>query len=65
MRSGAEYIESLRERQPLVYYDGKAVNDVATHPAFKVPVNTLAKMYDLQLDPQYQDVLPSLDLPNG
>ena len=56
-RRGVDYIESLRQNQPTVYYDGKKVEDIVNHPAFRIPIQTLAKIYDLQHDPQYRDKL--------
>ncbi|HID04676.1 MAG TPA: hypothetical protein EYP20_02605, partial [Aigarchaeota archaeon] len=41
VRRGEDYIESLRQRQPTVYYDGRRVDDVLNHPAFKIPIQTL------------------------
>ncbi len=60
IRHGQDYVQSLRERQPAVYFDGQKVPDVTQHPAFQIPINTLAHMYDLQWDPKYQ---PKLTFP--
>jgi 4-hydroxyphenylacetate 3-monooxygenase len=56
-RRGQDYLASIRSRQPAVYYDGKLVDDVTTHPAFRVSVETLARMYDLQWEKDYIDKL--------
>ncbi len=57
IRHGADYVASLRENQPQVFYDGKQVDSVADHPAFKIPVQTLAKMYDLQWEKGFVEKL--------
>src|SRR5688572_13212044 len=45
--TGKRYIESLRDGRE-VWIDGRRVDDVTTHPAFKDMVQALAKVYDLQ-----------------
>ena len=51
-RTGAEYIAGLQENQPEVYLHGERVQDVTTHPALRHGIETLARLYDLQHDPQ-------------
>ena len=51
-RTGAEYIAGLQENQPEVYLHGERVKDVTTHPALRRGIETLARLYDLQHDPQ-------------
>ena len=53
-RTGAEYIAGLQENQPEVYLHGERVKDVTTHPALRRGIETLARLYDLQHDPQLQ-----------
>ena len=50
-RTGAEYIEGLRERPPEIYLRGERVEDVTTCPGLRNGVHTLAKLYDMQHDP--------------
>ena len=54
-RTGKEYIAGLRERQPAVYMSGEQVKDVTTHPALRNAVQSIARLYDLQHDPQLHD----------
>jgi len=54
-RTGAEYIAGLRENQPEVYLNGERVKDVTTHPALSNGVRTLARLYDMQHDPEIAD----------
>ncbi|MER3602301.1 MAG: 4-hydroxyphenylacetate 3-hydroxylase [Nitrososphaerota archaeon] len=56
-RRGEDYLRSIRERQPVVYYQGERVSDVTSHKAFCTAVSTLARMYDLQWDPRYHERL--------
>ena len=54
--TGARYIESLRDGRE-VWLDGERIVDVPSHPAFSGMVNELARIYDLQHDPDYQDLM--------
>jgi 4-hydroxyphenylacetate 3-monooxygenase len=47
-RRGEQVLRRLREQPPTIWYRGKQVKDVTTHPALKGGVATLAKLYDLQ-----------------
>ena len=57
MRTGEEYIESLRDGRE-VYYKGERVEDVTTHFATAGGIRQVADVYDLQFDPEAQKVLP-------
>nr|WP_220375828.1 4-hydroxyphenylacetate 3-hydroxylase N-terminal domain-containing protein [Pyrobaculum aerophilum] len=56
IRRGSDYLESIKQRQPVTYYDGKVVEDVTEHPAFKIPVRTVAQYYDLHWKAGYEDL---------
>ena len=56
-RSGQQYIESLRRLQPVVYLNGRRVADVTTEPVFQGPIQAVAEQYDLQLMPQYREIM--------
>jgi 4-hydroxyphenylacetate 3-monooxygenase len=45
MRSGAEYVASLRDGRT-VLLDGERVGDVTAHPAFAEPIRRVAERYD-------------------
>jgi 4-hydroxybutyryl-CoA dehydratase/vinylacetyl-CoA-Delta-isomerase len=47
IRSGAEYIESLRGRKLRVYLMGEAVEELVDHPIIRPSINAIAKTYDL------------------
>ena len=52
--TGARYIDSLRDGRE-VWIDGKRVDDVPSHPAFKDFVHELARIYDLQHSDEFRD----------
>lgn len=47
IRSGAEYIESLRGRGLTVYLLGELVDEPVDHPMIRPSINAVAKTYDL------------------
>ncbi len=55
-RTGAEFIAGLRDRRE-VWLGNERVEDVTTHPAFRAAVESVARLYDMQHDPAYQDTL--------
>jgi 4-hydroxyphenylacetate 3-monooxygenase len=50
-KTGAEHIASLRDGRN-VYIDGKRVEDVTEHPAFRNAVRSAAALYDCQARPE-------------
>src|SRR5919201_3956451 len=50
MRTGTDYRRSLADGRRVIV-DGAAVPDVASHPAFRGVVDTIAALYDLAADP--------------
>jgi 4-hydroxyphenylacetate 3-monooxygenase len=51
LRTGAEHIKSLQDGRA-VYIDGKLVDDVTEHPAFRNVVRAAAALYDFQARPE-------------
>ena len=51
-RSGQQYIERLRERPPALYMRGERVKDATAQPGLSGGVKTVARLYDLQHDPE-------------
>ena len=47
IRSGAEYIESLRGRKLKVYLFGELVDEPVDHPIIRPSINAVAETYDL------------------
>lgn len=57
IRTGKQYLEGLRNRPREAWIRGERVHDVTTHPAFRKPAEHVAKLYDMQHDPQHRDTL--------
>ncbi|MFN8061045.1 MAG: 4-hydroxyphenylacetate 3-monooxygenase, oxygenase component [Vicinamibacterales bacterium] len=47
-RRGADLIERLRRNPPALWYAGERIDDVASHPATRNGVRSLARLYDVQ-----------------
>lgn len=56
IRRGNEYLESLRDGRQ-VWLRGQRVEDVTTHAALAGCAHSVAAVYDLQHDPEHQDLL--------
>ncbi len=54
--SGTEYIDSLRKMNPNLYIAGNKITGFTEHPLIKPGINTVAKAYDMTLDPKYSDL---------
>ena len=57
VRTGAQYIERLKNSSREVWLRGSRVEDVTTHPAFKAPMGHIGRIYDMQHDPQFRGIL--------
>jgi len=55
IRTGAQYIQALKSRQPEVWLEGRKVTNVFDEPVLHQPILQIAKLYDMQHDPKYQD----------
>ena len=55
MRTGADYVESIRDGR-CVMLDGEQVDDVTKHPAFSGVVRTMSEMYDAAADPANREL---------
>lgn len=56
-RTGKQYLEALKASPPNIWYKGEKVEDPTTHPVFKGVTHALARLYDMQHDPRYRDIL--------
>ncbi len=45
LKTPAEYVESLRDGR-VTYWDGERIDDITTHPKFRVPLAVAARDYD-------------------
>lgn len=52
MMNGQQYLESIRKMRPNIYKWGKLIEDVTTHPATQLHVNSVAISYDAAFDPE-------------
>ena len=62
--TGGRYIESLRDGRE-VWLDGKRIDDVTTHPAFRDMIQALARVYYLQNSDEYRDQMTYVDPESG
>ena len=51
-RTGAEFLQGLKEAQAEVWIRGERVDDVTSHKALQGCARSLASLYDMQHDPQ-------------
>ena len=56
-RTGDEYMAGLRANPPELYLQGERVTDPTTHPGLCNGVQTLARLYDMQHDPDLRDAM--------
>lgn len=56
MMNGTEYKESLRKMRPNMYKWGKLIEDVTTHPATRLHVESVAHSYDMAFDPEQASI---------
>lgn len=57
LKTGAEYIESLREMKTRVYMFGEQIENWVDHPMIRPSINCVAMTYELAHDPQYEDLM--------
>ncbi|AMA73461.1 MULTISPECIES: 4-hydroxyphenylacetate 3-hydroxylase family protein [Aneurinibacillus] len=55
IRTGEQYINAVKSRKPEVWLAGKKVENVFDEPVLRQTVIEIAKLYDMQHDPEYQD----------
>lgn len=62
--TGERYVRSLKDGRE-VWIDGERVADVTTHPAFKLMIGELARLYDLQNSAEFRDDMTFLEPETG
>jgi hypothetical protein len=65
LMSGKDFRESLRERKPRVFVDGRAVDSVADEPALQPGINAIALTYDLALQARYAPLMTAVQQTSG
>ena len=56
VKTGTDHIKSLRDGRT-VYIDGKLVDDVTEHPAFRNAIRSAAALYDFQARPENLELM--------
>lgn len=56
MKTGKEYMESLKELKPIVYFEGEQIESVVGHPLIQPHIESAALTYDMAFDPVYEDL---------
>ena len=56
LRTGAEYLKSLRDGRR-VYLDGEQVKDVTEHPALREAARSVARLYDIAAAPENRELM--------
>jgi 4-hydroxyphenylacetate 3-monooxygenase len=56
-RTGQEYIEALKANPPNLWLKGEKIGDPTEHPAFRGVIGSMARLYDMQHEPEYRDTL--------
>jgi 4-hydroxybutyryl-CoA dehydratase/vinylacetyl-CoA-Delta-isomerase len=56
LKTGAEYMESLKKLNPVIYYRGEKIKDVTSHPATAPHVRAAAMTYALVGQDEYRDL---------
>ena len=57
IKTKKDYVESLKDQEVVIYYNGQRVEDRTAHPAFVPHINSAAKTYELALQPEHEDLL--------
>lgn len=60
LMKGEEYIKSILDMKPKVYYRGKKVEDLMSLGITKMALQGIAHIYDLTLDERYEDLLTAV-----
>jgi len=60
MKTAQQYIDSIKNLKPRLFVAGEKVENLAEHPNIKPVIATIAKTYELTLDPRYEDFAPAI-----
>ena len=64
--TGKEYIESLRNRNPLtIYLMGQKIENPIDHPIIRASINSIALTYDLAHVSDYSDIMTAKSILTG
>ncbi|HET7289910.1 MAG TPA: 4-hydroxyphenylacetate 3-hydroxylase N-terminal domain-containing protein, partial [Thermodesulfobacteriota bacterium] len=65
LKTPEEYVQSLRELDPVVYMKGKRVESVPDEPLLEPGVNAVAVTYEFALLPEYTDTMTAVSHVTG
>ncbi|HRR40752.1 MAG TPA: 4-hydroxyphenylacetate 3-hydroxylase N-terminal domain-containing protein, partial [Syntrophales bacterium] len=51
LKTGDQYVESIKKMRPNVYKWGELIQDVTTHPATRLHIKSVKRSYELSHDP--------------
>lgn len=57
VRTGKQYLDRLKAHPREVWLRGRRIDDVSTHPALRKPAEHIARLYDMQHEDLYKDIL--------
>ncbi|MBL0923769.1 MAG: 4-hydroxyphenylacetate 3-hydroxylase [Sphingomonadaceae bacterium] len=57
MRTGAQFLASIKNDGRRVYHDGEMITDVTTHPAFREAARSIARLFDVASDPANRELM--------
>ena len=64
-RTGAEYLQGLKERPTEVWLGSERIGDVTTHPALRRGARSIAHLYDMQHAPSLRDEMTYVSPASG
>lgn len=64
-RTGAEYLQGLRERGAEVWLGNERIRDVTAHPALRRCARSVAHLYDMQHDPALREEMTYVSPTSG
>ena len=66
LKTGEEYIESLKKRGPLkIYMLGEKIENPLEHPIIRASINSVALTYDLAHNPEAADLMTAKSVITG
>lgn len=64
-RTGADYLQGLKDRNPEVWLGNERIRDVTTHPALRRGARSIAHLYDMQHDPALREEMTYVSPTSG
>ena len=56
-RNGTQYIDGLRRAPRETWVAGRRVGDIVDDPVFRRPIQSIAKLYDLQTSSEHRELM--------